>query len=73
MPAPYPSPAAGTMPGRIVRPSTRAQENLASLGSDLVLCMMRADKILEVPVLKADWLVCLWRRAADVFMQDAGD
>jgi hypothetical protein len=29
--------------------------------------------LLDVPVPKADWLVGLWRRTADVFMQDAGD
>jgi len=40
--------------------------------SDLVLCMVRADLILDAPVPKADWFIGLWRRAADVLMQDAG-
>lgn len=37
------------------------------------MCMVRVDLILDAPASKADWLIRLWRRAVDVFMQDAGD
>jgi hypothetical protein len=37
------------------------------------LCIARADSILDVPVQEANWLNRLWHRAADVFLQDAGD
>ncbi len=43
------------------------------MGSDLVLCIVRVGRTLEIRVLKADWLIGLWRGAADVFMKDAGD
>lgn len=44
-----------------------------SMEPDIVLCIARANWILDVPAPKADWLICFWRRAADVFMQDTGD
>lgn len=40
---------------------------------DLVLCMVRADWILDVPVAKADRFIGLWRRVTDLLMQDVGD
>ncbi|MDI3465257.1 MAG: hypothetical protein OJF50_004078 [Nitrospira sp.] len=41
--------------------------------SDLVLCIVRANSILDVPVPKVDWLIFLDSRSADVFVQDAGN
>lgn len=44
-----------------------------SVGSDLVLCMVSADRTLVVRVSKADWLICLWRSAANVFTEIVGN
>lgn len=53
----------------------RAKSILAqkSVGSDLVLCIVRVDMAPKIRVPKANWLLVLWRRAADVLMQDSGD
>jgi hypothetical protein len=37
------------------------------VGSDLVLCMVNADSILDESAPEAYWLIGLWRRAADIF------